>query len=398
MIELLQGDCIDVLPTIAAGSVQCAVTSPPYYGLRAYSDDPREIGRESTPDCMAWARREVSCGACYVCALRAVFAQLWRVLRDDGTAWLNLGDSMAGSWGNYGSRDGKQRGERTSAEWVRPAYDGDRGFTGKPGTARVPGIKDKNLLMIPARVALALQADGWIVRSDVIWSKPNCMPESVTDRPTRAHEYVFLLAKQARYYYDATAIAEAATHTGGGTIATPDKAARAGITSNGTGATTLRGKECTTRNRRTVWSIATQPFSGAHFATMPEALIEPCILAGSSAQACEHCGAAWGRVVERESITQRPRGTEPSQSRAIGQSQQAGVYVNVTDLGFAPRCACPDNTGSARSTVLDPFAGSGTVLRVAQRFQRNAIGIDLNAAYIDLQEKRTDGAQIEMFV
>ena len=138
---------------------------------------------------------------------------------------------------------------------------------------------------------------------------------------------------------------------------------------------------------------------GDHYATMPEALIAPCILAGSSAQACEHCGAAWVRVVERESITHRARGTEPSQSRAPGQPQQAGVYVNITDKGFAPSCACANNTGRAASVVLDPFGGSGTVGKVALRYQRNAVLIELNQAYIDDHiDTRTDGVQVELFV
>lgn len=452
-IVTLHGDCREMLQTLGEKSIQTVVTSPPYYGLRKYSDDVREIGQEAQPDCLAWTRREPPCSACYVCAMRDVFAQLWRVLRDDGTCWLNLGDSYAAQGGH--TAQGASSIVPKDQEIVRT-------FTAQ----KVPaGFKQKDLLGIPWRVALALQADGWYLRSDIIWSKPNCMPESVQDRPTRAHEYVFLLAKSARYFYDAAAIAEPANTAKD----RPDKIARHKEGDLGRVERIDRGLpgaqhrwasvglfdgDGTTRNRRTVWtapdldeltkgfgyylyhladrlrsagvdeatigdamrqaeadnralyagtpdvwSIATQPYSGAHYATMPEALIEPCILAGSSAQACEHCGAPWVRVVERESIAQRPRGTEPSQSRAPGQPQQAGVYVNITDKGFAPSCACPDNTGSAASVVLDPFGGSGTVARVALRLQRRAVLIELNQAYIDDHiESRTDKVQIEMFV
>lgn len=340
-----------------------------------------------------------------------MFREVRRVLRDDGTCWINLGDSYAGSWGNYGSRDGKQRGGRTSAEWTRPAYDGDQGYTDRPGTARVQGLPDKNLIGIPWRVAFALQDVGWILRSDVIWSKPNCMPESVTDRPTRSHEYLFLFAKQARYFYDALAIAEPSitndirrpyTSTGAWELdGRPEEQRHRGEVRSSSSA----GQ---TRNRRTVWTIATQPYSGAHFATMPEALIEPCILAGSSAQACETCGAAWGWVVERSAGMQRDRTEDeglPETMNAHGIRKLSGKahaeYKALNpdrDLGFAPRCACADNTGSARSVVLDPFGGSGTVARVADRFGRDAILIDLNQSYIELQEQRTNGVQKELFV
>jgi DNA modification methylase len=309
MITLLHGDCRAVLPTLPAGSVQCVITSPPYYGLRKYTDDANEIGTEATPQA-------------YVAALVAVFAEVWRVLRDDGVLWVNLGDSY---------------GRGTRVNWSGDATRGTNAHkavtdAGSYGAAAAI-LPEKNLLGMPWRVAFALQDAGWILRSDVIWSKPNPMPESVTDRPPRAHEYVFLFAKQPRYFYDAAAIAEAATHTGGGVIATPDKAARNGQTNNGTGRTTIRSKESATRNRRTVWTIATHPYAGAHFATMPEALIEPCILAGSR----------------------------------------------------------------AGDTILDPFAGSGTVMRVAERFGRDAIGIDLNQDYLELQQQRTDKVQKELF-
>ena len=270
--------------------------------------------------------------------------------------------------------------------------------------------KPKDDLMIPHRVYQALMEYGWYGRSDVVWNKPNAMPESVRDRPTRAHEYVFLLTKSARYFYDADAIAEAANGSGGLTWEERKSAGepmRRGFSQNDgrTGSNTLASRVDGTRNRRTVWSIPTQPYSGAHYATMPEALIEPCILAGSSAQACEHCGAAWVRVVEREQIT-RPRPDGNTRVRNIGGRSDGltkmpnGVAgVKVTTTGFAPACACENNTGSAASVVLDPFGGSGTVGKVAARFQRSAVLCELNPDYISEHiEKRTDGVQVELFV
>lgn len=417
MIQLLQGDAIEVLATLAPGSIQTVITSPPYYGLRRYTNDPREIGQEAAPDCLAWARREPPCGACYVCALRAVFAQVWRVLRDDGTCWINLGDSHgSGDWG-------ANRGERAN----RRIVPGER-------VNLNTGIAAKNILLIPARVALALQSDGWIVRSDAIWSKPNCMPESVRDRPTRAHEYVYLLSKQSRYFYDSAAIAEPATMKPQRRLAPQASRANGHAVDAWKEPRILRDEPAPdgdgTRNKRSVWTIATRPYAGAHFATMPEALIEPCLLAGSSAQACETCGAAWGRVVEREKTD------EQAQTRAKHlQSKKSTLSHSLTghggwaehgskvyDLGFAPRCACRVpcsclcdglpfldcpichgsgerlNTGAACSTVLDCFAGTGTVLRVAERYGRNAIGIELNPDYGELSDARTNGVQKELFV
>lgn len=277
-------------------SVQCVVTSPPYFGLRDYGI-PQQIGLETTP------------GA-YVSALVAVFQEVRRVLRDDGVVWLNLGDSYAGN-ANSG---GANRNDGGPA--VRVV-----GLSAKPGKA-------KDLLGIPWRVAFALQADGWYLRSDVIWAKPNPMPESVRDRPTRSHEYLFLLAKAERYFYDADAIAEVAVHGGeqlGIVRGTKRRADAMGVARSGNEKIGADATVRATRNRRTVWTITPQPYSGAHFATMPEKLVRPCILAGS-----------------------RPG-----------------------------------------DRVLDPFVGSGTVGAVAQRLERRWVGIDLNPAYHALAKRRT---------
>lgn len=368
-ITTLHGDCRELLPTLPAQSVQCVVTSPPYYGLRKYSNDPREIGQEPTP-------------AEYVAAMVTVFREVRRVLRDDGVVWLNLGDSYAANRG-YQVPDSKH-------------VDVGNG----KGSTVPEGFKEKDLMGIPWRVAFALQDDGWYLRSDIVWNKPNCMPESVTDRPTRAHEYVFLLSKSPRYFYDASAIAEqsASDHPSGNGF---KRAARVSY-QNAVG--TPRGNDAQwqvtpTRNRRTVWTIPTQPYSGAHYATMPEALIEPCIRAGSSAQACEHCGTAWARVVESTGHVNKrePAHAPHSSSTKVDSTGWAPTSRATNEL--QPACACEGNTGSAASVVLDPFGGSGTVGRVALRLQRRAVLIELNQTYIEQHiETRTNGAQVEMFV
>jgi hypothetical protein len=232
----------------------------------------------------------------------------------------------------------------------------------------------------------------------------------VTDRPTRAHEYVFLLSKSARYFYDAAAIAEPSSGQTGS--AANFKRATKEADVPGQSRTQHRTEreptaDSGTRNKRTVWSISTQSYSGAHYATMPEALIAPCILAGSSAQACEHCGAAWVRVVEKIAIDSDSTVSNPKQAH-LGHGTSARIntpgyghaYVSTRrdTGGFRPSCTCPANTGSAASVVLDPFGGSGTVGRVAARYQRNAVLIELNGDYItDHIDQRTDKVQIEMF-
>lgn len=300
-------------------SVQCVVTSPPYFGLRDYGRR-KQIGLEASPDA-------------YVAALVAVFAEVRRVLKDNGTVWLNLGDSYSGS-GMTGGTSSKEGGAKREA----------RMFHGH----RREGIgwgKQKDLLGMPWRVAFALQADGWYLRSGIVWSKPNPMPESIRDRPTTSHEFLFLLAKSPRYYYDSDAIREATSgrndlgnmnrkgrlNSGGEWTrgyASGNKARKfgdhRGRPGNHLGASIPWAG--TTRNKRTVWTIPPQCYKGAHFATMPEKLVEPCILAGST------------------------RG----------------------------------------DVCLDPFVGSGTVAAVAQRLGRRGVGIDLR--YQHLARERTKGA------
>jgi DNA modification methylase len=317
----------------------------------------------------------------------AVFREVRRVLRDDGTLWLNLGDSYASSGGEraYGSSDhGTGRG---------------------PGTRRhdVPasGLKPKDLVGIPWRVAFALQSDGWYLRSDIIWSKPNPMPESVTDRPTKAHEYVFLLSKSARYFYDYEAALEDGEGYGSG-----NKTKRWGNNhtierAEGAGAIerhlSIPWEGRSTRNRRTVWTIATSPYSEAHFATFPPALVEPCIKAGTSERGCcATCGAPWTRETEKSRTFESgsgkagnmPIGKNGAGLQGGGETLdiRRGPTVHSTTTGWSPACRCDADTKPC--TVLDPFSGAGTALLVADRLGRDGIGIDLNPEYVALARKR----------
>ena len=322
MNKVVFGDCRDTMRDLKAQGVrvQCCVTSPPYFGLRDYGH-PGQIGLEKTP-------------AEYVAALVEVFDGVRELLADDGVLWLNLGDSYANDakWG--GSSGGKHV----------QALHGNTGIgRGKKDT----GLKPKDLVGAPWRVAFALQEAGWYLRQDVIWHKPNPMPESVTDRCTKSHEYLFLLTKSERYYFDADAIKEDAVGqnlhdlTGPGYAApgqAPNtgnrKALRTDIESRHRsqikGGQSLQAEPDGRRNRRSVWTVPTQPYAGAHFAVFPAALIEPCVLAGS-----------------------RPG-----------------------------------------DVVLDPFMGSGTTAQVAQALGRQWIGCELNTEYAPLQQARTAQAAL----
>jgi DNA modification methylase len=392
-VTLLPGDCLDVLRTLPTASVHCVVTSPPYFGLRAYNGGEQEIGSEATPDA-------------YVARLVAVFREVWRVLRDDGTCWLNLGDSYAGS-GN-GSNDYRPEGASISRHSGK--YVGQ-----KPRSS----LASKQLLGIPWRVAFALQADGWLLRSDIVWSKPNCMPESVKDRPTKAHEYVFLLAKQARYFYDADAVKEEsidpASHKPWKTRNKMRMNELDPVHAQTRGFHNIPdGKIYSRRNRRSVWHIATTPFSARsvgiddvdHFAVMPPKLVEPCVLAGTSERGvCPTCGAPWVRVVEthngRHLKEYRARADTPKSAASNGYGGRGSASSGLTKPGwrqFSPptshttgwqsSCACGGEPIPA--TVLDPFCGAGTVGLVSVQHGRRFIGIDLNARYLEIARRRIE--------
>lgn len=348
-VQIITGDCIQSMRGMTDQSVHCCITSPPYFGLRDYGVD-GQIGLEQSP-------------AEFVAKLVEVFREVRRVLRDDGTLWLNLGDSYAGT----GKSGGGKQGER----WQACGMDteGPKGGKWMPPPA---GLKPKDLIGIPWRVAFALQADGWYLRQDIIWAKPNPMPESVRDRCTKAHEYLFLLSKSERYHFDADAIKEPAIYGGpnngvgfghgtdrdargrgriyqpprGGPVpgAPPQSrmrpSAKRGEFKGKTETMAGEGRNAfqairPDRNRRSVWTVATRPFKGAHFATFPPALIEPCVLAG-----------------------------------------------------------CP-----VGGTVLDPFGGAGTTGLVAQRHGRNAVLCELNPEYAAMADARilADQPQPDLF-
>ena len=314
------GDALEVLKTFPSESVNCCITSPPYYGLRDYGVD-GQIGLDQTP-------------GQYVERLVTVFREMRRVLRDDGTFWLNIGDSYAGSWGNYGGQNrgrGKQREITSGSQAHQRAYDGLERWR-PPTSMKLDGLKAKDLIGIPWMLAFALRADGWYLRSEIIWHKPNPMPESVKDRPTKAHEQIFLLSKSPKYYYNYEAIKEpfvtdprenyprrahvtgrGAQPSSGAPVGNPQQDRSGGFPPNGDG-----------RNKRSVWTMTTRPFRGAHFAVFPSDLPKACLLAG-----------------------------------------------------------CPEG-----GVVLDPFSGAATTGIVAVQHGRQYIGIELNPEYIELASRR----------
>ena len=375
---ILIGDVIDCLRSLPDACVQCVVTSPPYWGLRDYGVE-GQIGLEPTPEE-------------HVEKMVEVFREVRRVLRDDGTLWLNYGDCYAAT----GKSGGGKRGE----QWAQYGADhvGPRGGKWRPAPA---GLKPKDLVGMPWRIAFALQADGWYLRSDIIWSKPNPMPESVTDRPTKSHEYVFLLSKRPRYFYDADAIREAHKEPNRG------NGERDRVNYN-TGGIIGRGRvgeyeegvrlyNPAGRNRRTVWEIPTQPMPEAHFATFPEALVEPCIKAGTSARgACPECGAPWRRVVEKGGGTTGAGWHDHSNdlvrgqvgpASALGRSRMTGRRYYRRDIGWQPSCTCGTEE-TVPCVVLDPFGGSGTVAKVARDLGRSSISCELNPEYVEIAKKR----------
>jgi DNA modification methylase len=367
-VDIIEGDALTELRLLPDESVHCVVTSPPYFGLRDYGVA-GQIGLEPTP-------------AEFVAVMVEVFREVRRVLRKDGTLWLNLGDSYARQGGTQGGGnrellhlEGKQR---------------------RMG-ALVSGLKEKDLIGIPWRVAFALQADGWYLRQDIIWSKPNPMPESVTDRCTKAHEYLFLLSKSARYHYDAEAIKEPAVAdhpSGNGYKRDARKTYQNGDGSPRGNDEQWKGVDGT-RNRRSVWTVTTKPFKEAHFATFPPDLIEPCIKAGCPRDCCAKCGAPLLRQTSRGVDAKQVNGSsldrfgtgDAGVHRKVGGQYQKWLDENPKiTTGWLPSCSC--DADLVRGTVLDPFAGAGTTGMVADRLQRDAILIELNPKYADMAERR----------
>lgn len=404
MITQHHGDNLDILPTLAPCSVQAIITSPAYFGLRVY-----QIPKSSWPEIaycpliglppVVIPAMQCQLGAepdplAYIGHLVHVFRLARPALRGDATLWVNLADSYAGSWGNYGRKDepGTQRERSQERDNEPSAYKGNRE---KPITASL-NIPEKNLLGIPHRAALALQADGWVWRSEVIWHAPNKMPESVRDRPTRAHEQILLFGNGPRYYYDQEAVAEQAIQPIGEARLSGQhrQAALQDLKSSTLGS----NQGAPTRNRRSVWSIPTTPMPAAlrgddaHYAAWPPALVEIMVKASTANKACAACGAAWVRQVEREAQYER-RQDRAQPADAMPQVDSSGWKpAIVRDLGFTPACAC--EAGVGRCVVLDCFGGTGTTAQVAEQLGRDAILIDLG--YQALQSKRTDNVQIAM--
>jgi len=429
---------------LADCSVNCVVTSPPYYGLRDYGTAKWEGG---DPNCEhnpqesrgGWRAdrtlplgrggvyREVcaKCGAVridsqigleqtpaeYVNDIVQVFREVWRILRDDGTVWLNLGDSYNGSGGAGGDyiEGGLKEGQ--------PKYPG----------RHINNLKLKDLIGIPWMVAFALRDDGWYLRQDIIWHKPNSMPESVKDRCTKAHEYVFLLSKSPHYYYDYKAIAEPQKDISIRRAYSKNNIDKRKDANIGNLGYSISGKaqdatyqklreeiengNIPTRNRRSVWTIPTSPYKGAHFATYPPELIKPCILAGCPELICSKCGAPWKRDLEREDKRHWTERNEYStdgkyeceylktgKPNRAGRRDGASNYKSPTfiDHGLKPTCDCGAEPISG--IVFDPFVGSGTTVMVANHLGRKGIGLDLNFKYLkDNAKERIATVQPIMF-
>ncbi len=453
-----QGDCRELLRAMPAESVHCVVTSPPYWGLRDYGLPPlvwggaaeceHEWGEQALQREQAgWNRLQWSTGGqrqgtipggavsqgsfcrhchawrgslgleptpeLYIAHMVEVFREVWRVMRKDATLWCNMGDGYASS--SLSARPGGHGG-----------LSGDKAHRDNPRIAAPPGLKPKDLCGMPWRLAFALQADGWWLRSEIIWHKPNPMPESVRDRPTKAHETVFLLTKAARYYYDAFAVREACesgpsdikkmneqrARIGGKHKELDDRLSKASKHTN-IGRKRAVGSP-TGRNRRTVWTVATAPLSLAHFASFPPKLIEPMILT-SPTKCCAVCGRGWERVTENKFMPQEDisaakgvrcsPGQKPMDASNSWGGSKRGSNA-VTTLGFRPGCECPgldgdgpwpdlathpdgeDNWPTKPAVVLDLFCGSGTTPMVALRHGRNAIGLELSEEYAAMARRR----------
>jgi DNA modification methylase len=407
--QLIQGDWIEVLRTMPDESVHCVVTSPPYWGLRDYGVT-GQLGLERTPDE-------------YVAKMVEGFREVRRVLRNDGTLWLNLGDAYVHGVPGGGCvfANGRTQGDRTS-------YESDKARGREKISTKVAGLKTKDLVGIPWLIAFALRSDGWYLRQDIIWAKPNPMPESVRDRCTKAHEYIFLLSKSERYYYDQDAIREPLKDASvarliqdvenqEGSARVPGKtngnikakcgkdfsskmAGGGGINANRSGYFDKDTGEplCgTTANKKSVWQVTTKGYSEAHFATFPPEIPEICIKAGTSEWGCcKKCGAPWERVTERTPMVI----ARSERTHSKGDTRSSGTMLEPPKsetIGCRPTCKCYGGNGEfgqatpAPCTVLDPFNGAGTTGLVATRLGRDYIGIELNPEYMEMARRRIEG-------
>lgn len=431
--EVRQGHVMDVLRALPSESVHCVVTSPPYWGLRSYSTEGQVWGGD--PECVhEWAsvhppghragdtnpgplqtngnkgRERLTSNLCALCGawrgelglepsvglyvehLLGIFREVRRVLRKDGTCFLNIGDSYIGSWGNYGSRDGKQR--LSSTEHFDRAAWNERQGERVPTSYPQPGLKPKDLCLIPERLAIALQEDGWWVRSRIAWCKRAPMPESVQDRPTSAWEHIFLLTRSEHYYYDQEAV-RVPTEAVGLTWderKTLGEGPRKGYSQNGFGHLMPASGG---RNLWNYWLLSPEAFPESHFATFPTEIPRLAISAGTSEHGvCGECGAPWKRVVEREYVgdTSKVRGnnrqgTERNHNHFLALPPPgAGSNPGIT-TGWQPTCNHPD-APIVPALVLDPFSGAGTSVMVALRLGRRGLGIELQPDYVAMSERR----------
>ena len=458
--RIIQGDVLKVLPTLPAESVHCVITSPPYYGLRDYGIS-GQLGLEDTLNE-------------YLENMVAVFREVRRVLRGDGTLWLNIGDTYAGSWGGYAHGGTGQRQKHTECIG-RPGS----GKENRPPQSRAV-LAGKNKMLVPWRLGIALQDDGWILRSSIIWSKPNAMPDSVEDRPGRSHEYILLLSKSRFYYYDGYPIREPVTgnaHAGRGKEGTPKAmAAPTGWNQDDGRHDTKQGRYPRSRSRaeyqgafqgtpvaddrnardvwmgpeaeeeesgrksgytdpsggvredgrrddgrlegerhaglaawdargrhdqnqghgaRDVWHMPTKGYSGAHYATFPEALALKCMLAGTSEKGvCRSCGTQYRRITKRH--YENPGNQETNGPRSVERQDESPVRAGVESLGWQKRCSCKtDDTRPA--VVLDPFMGYGTTGVVAVKTFRSYLGVELNPKDVTAAGLRINEAEAPLF-
>lgn len=391
---ITHSDALDYLRSLPDNAVHCIISSPPYYSLRDYGI-PGQLGLEAT------------LGE-YLDKLTVIFREARRVLREDGTLWLNMGDSYAGS-GKGGNPDDSQR----------------KGFVGNSQreNAAMPtngknvpaGLKPKDLIGVPWRLAFRLQDDGWWLRQDIIWHKPAPMPESVSDRCTKAHEYVFLMTKAAHYWYDAYAIREPGSensHGGGRNHSGRYTYQSRRNDGNGQFNHGIPAGE-TGRNKRSVWTVNTSGFSEAHFATFPPKLIEPMILAGCPPKTCAECGAPWTRVIETEPVEVREWSPANGKSKELApnfsSTRLRGNLQRYRDTGrnhdnpFPARSStgwlpgCSHDAPVLPGIVLDPFMGAGTVALVATQHGRRWLGCEINADYIAMAERRLSAVNVDMF-
>lgn len=439
--KIIQGDSLEELKKLPDESIDCVITSPPYWGLRDYGTGKWEGGSESCEhrrmskksdktitghknfDDMLGVGDAIQkdicnyCGAKridqqlglektpeeYVAKLVEIFSEVKRVLKKEGTLWLNLGDSYANA--KVGNTNGVFAGTHKGKLLEEMEFKKE-----------LPeGLKQKDLVGIPWRVAFALQADGWYLRQDIIWAKPNPMPESVTDRCTKSHEYIFLLAKSPKYYFDNEAIMEKATteiaerkRVNGQSVENGKKSGHQRNCGVKMATPFLKGQQAQVRenhnmhyderetygqrNKRSVWTVTTKPFAEAHFATFPEDLIGPMVKAGCPKEVCKKCGKGRESVIEKETSYDESKFDRGGEGVILGRNKNphGGLSSNwepakIIDKGLTD-CGC--NAGFSGGIVMDIFMGAGTTAWVAKKLGRNFLGIELNPEYIKIAESR----------